>query len=198
MIFNMMKRLFFILVVLIAVLSIAGCEGKGLSAPDINAMMRNLQQNFQPIVRLVFAVAYITGIWFIYSAVHSLRAYGEVRTMMPSNAEMSGPLVKLFIGAMLLFLPTMLDVSAYTLWGAQSGGWEPTGGKYEDVLRAVMGLVQIVGYIAFVRGLVMMAKSAQKGAQPGMFGKGMTHLIGGLLAVNIKLTLGVIRASVGL
>lgn len=168
------------------------------SALDINTMMDNLRSNYPAIVRMIVGLAFLIGIMLMVSAVHKLRAYGEVRTMMPSNAEFSGPMIQFLIGTFLIFFPTIVNVSIYSLWGTSSIlAWTPTSVNWASVEKAALGLIRILGYIAVLRGLLMMSKAAQKGSPPGMLGKGMIHLIGGILAINIEGTISVILASFG-
>jgi len=56
--------------------------------------------------------------------------------------------------------------------------------------------IQIIGLVAFVRGWMMIAKSASQGGhQQGGFGKGMMHVFGGVMAINIVSTLNVINET---
>ena len=52
-------------------------------------------------------------------------------------------------------------------------------------MTALLGLVQVMGVIAFIRGWVLLGHAGEQNAQQGMFGKGLTHIIGGILAINI-------------
>jgi intracellular multiplication protein IcmC len=61
----------------------------------------------------------------------------------------------------------------------------------------VLQLIQIVGLIAFIRGWLILVKTAT-GQQGGGIGKGITHIIGGVLALNIVGTQQVINASLGI
>ena len=188
------------LVLTLLMLSGCGEEGKfGLSIPNVAKMLDTLQSNFRPIEMLIFAVAYLAGFALIFSAIHKLRAYGEVRTMMPSNAQMSGPIVQFFVGTALIFLPSIVTISVTSLWGTDSLlAWPGGTGDWDKIMGAVFGIVRILGYIALVRGLLLMSRAAQQGAQQGTFGKGMVHLVGGVLAINIWGTVTVIGASFGM
>ena len=43
----------------------------------------------------------------------------------------------------------------------------------------------VVGIVAFIRGMIMLNKVGGQGAQPGTMGKALTHIVGGLLAINM-------------
>jgi intracellular multiplication protein IcmC len=183
-------------ILILITLILSGCAE--LKSPDVAKMMETLQANFRPIEMMIVGTAYVAGFGLLFSAIHKLRAYGEVRTMMPSNAQMTGPLIQFFIGIALIFLPSVIKVSVTSLWGTDSLlAWPGETGDWDKIMGAVFGIVRILGYIALVRGLFLMSRAAQQGAQQGTFGKGMVHFFGGILAINIWGTVKVITASFG-
>lgn len=82
---------------------------------DFNTMLNALQNNAGPIITFVVAIAYVMGIWFIFSAVMGLKKLGEASSSQTGG--MSGPLTKLVVGVVLVYLPSTIDVSAASLWG---------------------------------------------------------------------------------
>ena len=54
-------------------------------------------------------------------------------------------------------------------------------------------VVQVVGVVAFVRGWVLIARSASQGQPPGGTGKGLMHVFGGVMAMNIIGTVEVLE-----
>ncbi|MBN2690013.1 MAG: type IV secretion protein IcmC [Gammaproteobacteria bacterium] len=168
------------------------------AAIGINEMMTNLSHNYPAIARLIGAFSYLIGFAFIVSAVYKLRAYGEVRTMMPSNAQLAGPLARFFIGVVLIFFPSFISVALTSLWGNGSIiQYNVTGSSFAGVSRAILGLIQLFGYISVIRGLMNLVRGTSQGAQPGTVGKGIKYIIGGVLAINIVGTIDVIKASFG-
>jgi intracellular multiplication protein IcmC len=59
--------------------------------------------------------------------------------------------------------------------------------------RPLTMIIQVIGLIAFVRGWVLIARSASQGQPPGGTGKGFMHVFGGILAINIVGTLEMIN-----
>ena len=57
-------------------------------------------------------------------------------------------------------------------------------------------LIQVIGVFAFVKGWVMIARSASQGQPPGGTGKGLMHVFGGILAMNIVATLQVVNNTI--
>lgn len=171
------------------------------ASPNIGDMMQNLKRDLPHLVRFIAAVSYIAGFWLVFSGLHELKVYGQARTMMPLNVNISGPLVRLIIGTFMVFFPGFINVSIYTLWnyGVQGVLLYPTDTKagWEDVVEGVVALVRVIGYIAFVRGLILITRASRQGVPPGMMSKAITHIIGGILAVNIVGTVDAIKGTFG-
>ena len=164
-------------------------------------VIRNIANNLIPVQRLVTGAAYLIGLAFAFKAIYSLKIYGESRAMMSSSASIKEPLIYLIVAAIFIYFPTGLDIMLVTAFGREgilqfqdinspnsalslfSG---PTG-------EALALIIQVVGVIAFVRGWMLIARSASQGQQPGGTGKGLMHVFGGILAMNIVATLEIIN-----
>jgi intracellular multiplication protein IcmC len=66
-------------------------------------------------------------------------------------------------------------------------------GSGSVVGRPLAIIIQVIGLIAFVRGWVLVARSASQGQPPGGTGKGLIHVFGGILAINIVGTINMIN-----
>lgn len=185
---------------ILSCLFVTGCTGLG--APTMQDMFANLAQSIPPIWNMVTAFAYLMGIALILRGVYALKVYGDMRTMMSSQSNLKIPLTLMIAGTALMFLPTMKAVMlttifaysdpmplSYTtsnpLWSAQS-------------TLVLLRIVQLVGLIAFIRGWVYLAQTASGGGHSQhSFGKSMTHIIGGILAINIEGTKEVLQGTLG-
>lgn len=58
------------------------------------------------------------------------------------------------------------------------------GLEWADLINTVITFVQLVGFIAFVRGWFIISHTAEPNGQQGTFGKGLIHLIGGIISIN--------------
>lgn len=168
---------------------------------DFTAMMVALRSNLPAVLRMIVAISYVMGAWFVYSGFYTLKLYGDARTMMSNNASFGPPLFRVLLGASLLFMPRMIKIFIYSIWGA---GYQPldyptdwASSDGQEVIKAAIAVVRIMGYIAFVRGFSMLGKATRQGAQPGMYGKGIMHVVGGILCINIVGTITIIRNSFG-
>jgi intracellular multiplication protein IcmC len=182
----MFKWLRFILFGGAMLLSLTGCSDVDL--PSADTMIENLADSMPAIIAMLSAAAYIMGFFFILMGVYGLKQYGELRTMMSSSTSLSGPLITLAVGGGLIFLPTTVDVGMATIFGTASTSpisipTDITGD--EDLLNAVVAIVKVVGIVAFIRGMIMLNNVGGQGAQPGTMGKALTHIVGGLLAINM-------------
>jgi intracellular multiplication protein IcmC len=118
---------------------------------------------------------------------------------MSSQHSLKGPLINFLVATALIYSPQMFATLMLTSFGYSSPlqyggdipGWADAGGK------ALIGLVQVIGVIAFIRGWLYIARLAGQGGQPGTFGKGLTHIIGGILAINIIGTKEVLFGTFG-
>ena len=166
-------------------------------------MLTTLRKKLPTVVRLVIAISYVTGIWFIYSGFYQLKLYGDARTMMSNSATIGKHVAKVVLGIVLLMMPQIINIMIWSLWGNDysmdlypdfSGSslneWAPT-------LKSAIAIIRVFGYISFLRGFMMLSKASSQQSQPGSISKGAMHVIGGLLCINIIGTINVVKSSFG-
>ena len=126
----------------------------------------------------------------------TLKEHGESRTMMSNKTGIKEPLIYFFVAAMLVYLPTAFEmlmitvfsypnVLAYTPTDSNNSVISSLFGSSSTVGPSLATIIQTIGLIAFIRGWVLVARSASQGQSPGGMGKGITHVLGGILAMNI-------------
>jgi intracellular multiplication protein IcmC len=158
----------------------------------------------QSVERLVAAAAYLIGMAFAVKAIYSLKVYGEARTMMSTNSSIKEPLAYFLVAGMLIYLPTGFQVLmnssfgysnilAYAPINSNNSTIDILFGQDSAVGASLAIIIQTIGLIAFIRGWVLIARSASQGQPPGGTGKGMVHVFGGILAMNIVGTLQMIN-----
>lgn len=171
------------------------------------SVLTNIANSLIPVERLITGAAYLIGCALLFKAIYSLKVYGEARTMMSSNSSIKEPIVYLLVGAIFIYLPTGVAAVMTTTFGypnvknilqyAPLGSSNPTldalFGTGSVVGRPLLIIIQVIGLVAFVRGWVLIARSASQGQPPGGTGKGLIHVFGGILAVNIVGTLEMIN-----
>lgn len=166
-------------------------------------ILNNIANSLVPVQRLITGFAYLMGCAFIFKAIYSLKTYGEARTMMSSNTSMKEPVVYLVVGAVFIYFPTAFEILMQSTFGYQNIlQYAPvnSGSPAFDIFssgsaagRPLAILIQVIGLIAFVRGWVLIARSASQGQPPGGTGKGLVHVFGGILAINIVGTINMIN-----
>lgn len=167
-------------------------------------ILNNIAETLIPVQRLITGGAYLIGCAFIFKAIYSLKVYGEARTMMATNGSMKEPVMYLVVGAIFIYLPTAFSILMQTTFGYQNVlQYAPvnTGNAPIDTLfgagssvgRPLTLIIQVIGLVAFIRGWVLIARSASQGQPPGGTGKGLVHVFGGILAINIVGTLNIIN-----
>lgn len=112
-----------------------------------------------------------------------------------------GALIQLVFGAAFLALPSFIKMALFSFWGTSSI-MNPAGfsqGVFSVPLeKAIVGLIQIFGYIGVVRGLIILNKIAHQQSPQEGFGKGIMHVIGGILSINIVKTIDIVKNSFGI
>lgn len=69
--------------------------------------------------------------------------------------------------------------------------------RIETVIESLMAFVMLVGYIAFIRGWLVL-RSFADGGQKGSIAEALTFIVGGALAINLGGLINVLQRSVGL
>lgn len=182
----------------------AGDNGITSWITDHENIINNIANNLLPVERLVTGFAYLIGITFFFKAIISLKAFGESKAMMSHSGSMKEPLMYLLVGAIFVYFPTGLAIMLNTTFGSssilqyqavntQNRAMNTLFGSDSMVGESLALIIQVIGVVAFVRGWILIAKSSSAGNQPGTMGKGVVHVIGGILAMNIVFTLQVIN-----
>lgn len=170
-------------------------------------ILTNIANSLVPVERLITGAAYLIGCAFLFKAVYSLKVYGESKTMMSGNSSIKEPLVYFFVGAVFIYFPTAFATFMNTTFGYENVLQYAPISSSNDTLDILFGggsvvgrpltiIIQVVGLFAFVKGWVMIARSASSGQPPGGTGKGLVHVFGGILAINIVGTLEMVNNTI--
>lgn len=184
----------------------ATCSGGTVSCWIISQadILKNISHSLVPVQQLITGSAYLIGCAFLFKAIYSLKIYGEQRTMMSSSSSLKEPMVYLFVGAMLIYFPSAFKVMMQSSFGYENVLQYAPINSQNQSLNAIFGsgsavgeslclFIQVIGLVAFIRGWVLVARSASQGQPPGGTGKGLIHVFGGILAINIVGTINLIN-----
>jgi intracellular multiplication protein IcmC len=167
-------------------------------------VLQNIANSAGPLQKLVTGAAYLIGCAFLFKAIYTLKVYGESKSMMSSNTSIKEPVVYLIVGTALIYFPSAFAVVMQTSFGYSSvlqyapvnssnSAMDTLFGSGSVVGKPLTLIIRVIGLIAFVRGWVLIARSASQGQPPGGVGKGFMHVFGGTLAINIVGTLNMIN-----
>lgn len=178
----------------------AFAQATGTGSPSAQDIIVNISKQIPFLMQMVTAIAYVLGMYFIFAGVIRLKHMGESRTMMSQEHSVKGPLIMLSVGALLLYLPTAVQVGMSTFWTTPNPyGYLEQQDQWSEFINDCYIIVQFIGTIAFIRGLVILSHmGGHGGSQPGTFAKGITHIIGGIFCINIYQFVQLIMLTLGL
>lgn len=177
----------------------AYAQNVNVSQTNAQQMLVNFAQSVPNLMRLVTAIAYVLGLYFMISALIKLKHFGESRTMMSREHSLAAPLTLLAVGAALIYLPTSIQVGMSTFWtNPNPYGYTIEKGQWMEFFNVIVLILQLIGVIAFIRGMVILAHVGSQGGHQATFGKGLTHIIGGVLLINIFQFVQIIMATLGI
>lgn len=170
------------------------------SIPTLDIVIGKITDNIPQLMQLVTAFAYILGMTLVIRGVIELKHFGEGRTMMSMEHSLKKPLLHIFVGAALMYLPSSIHTGLYTLWTAPNPlAYVPdVDNPWTVLINNSFLILQLIGVIAFIRGLLILSNLGGHGGQPGTFARGMTHIIGGILCINMYDTVRMILVTLGL
>lgn len=196
----MMRIRFFIKTVIIGLGSLIFSNGVyAAAAPDVATMLVNFSEAVPNLMRLVTAFAYVMGFFFVIRGMLELKQFGESRSMMSQEHSLMKPLVTIAVGTLLIYLPSSVQTGLSTFWTAPNPyGYlaSDTENSWSDLVNAAFMVIQLVGVIAFIRGLIILTKVTGHGQET--FGKALAHIIAGVLCINMYQFLQAVFNTLGI
>ncbi|NNM58866.1 MAG: hypothetical protein HKM04_03540 [Legionellales bacterium] len=170
-------------------------------AVTADQMLANINAQLPYLYKIVTGFGYLAGVFFVIVGVHKLKEFGN-SAMQSGKLAMKEPFAYIIVGAMLIYFPSTLGVFLTTVYGTSSItpyiGYGAPGNTFNEIGATIVGIVQFVGLVSFVRGLMMLHKVGVGESQQGAsFNKGLTHLIGGIIAMNIVQFGHIISSTLG-
>ena len=93
---------------------VVGTVALAASGTGIGSVASNVTSNLKGIAQLITAGSYVAGMAFAVGAIVKFKAHKDNPTQIPIGQ----PIALLFVGAALIFAPTVFKVSGSTLFGA--------------------------------------------------------------------------------
>lgn len=168
------------------------------ATPNAQTMLQNFVAAIPNLVQMITAIAYVLGMIFVVKGILEFKTFGESRTMQSRDRQLSVPIIYITVGAVLLFLPTSIQVGMSTFWTTPCPYcYIQQGGEWATFIANCFLIVQLVGLIAFIRGLLIFTTISSSGGG-NTFSKGLMHVIGGILCMNIYQLLQTVFTTLGL
>ena len=160
---------------------------------DLVTILGNLSRSLYPVQHLITGGAYVLGILFFLTAIAKLRKIADYRTQSHSNEKMYVPMMYLFFGSVLLYLPSALDVAANTAFGT-GNILTYTSYNSSNIFSSMGLLIETIGILWFVRGCVLVAHASNPGTKQGP--KGLAFICAGILAMNFDNTIAMLNYTI--
>jgi hypothetical protein len=162
------------------------------------AILANIQTAVPSLMRMVTALAYVMGMYLVIDGIVKLKHVGEARTQMSQEHHIGGPVIKIAIGALLIYLPSSVQVGMSTFWtNPNPYGYVPQQDQWAQFMNVCFLVIQFIGTIAFIRGLLILSHVGGGHGQQDAFSRGVTHVIGGIFCINIYQFIQVILMTIG-
>lgn len=166
-------------------------------------MFSNLEQSMAKIYPALIKILNLAGYFMILKAIFMLKKLGHRTAFMGGSSSLVGPIAVIFIGIIMINAQEFIKVIVLTLYGQKiqsTKDWESAHGNSDSwysALTPIVGLVQVIGLVAFFRGIIILTKACNENSQPGNVSKGLMHILGGVMAVNITGTIDLIDKTLG-
>lgn len=175
---------------------------------SFSSIFEHLDTSLNKILPSLIALCYLLGLFFILKAFYMLKKLGYKTAFMHAGSSMLGPAALIMIGIILMYTPEFLKIMLLSLYGTSEvtsivewkAAHKSTGGvdSWESSIIPLVGIIQVIGLFAFIRGWVLVMKATGENAPPGNLSKGIMHVVGGVLAINITGTIDLVNQSLGL
>lgn len=174
-------------------------------AVDFFTALENLSKTFSSISFLVVTIAQIIGVVLVFRGIAMYKIFATQSLSSAQRGELAGPFVHIIVGAILIYVGGSIDISVETIFGSATSSagdlkaYLPPGTdeKWQALLAVLVKYFKLVGLLAFVKGWIILSKMGHAGSQPGSMGKGLTHIIGGILLMNLVDTMRLLACTLG-
>ncbi|MFI4937811.1 MAG: hypothetical protein ACHQJ6_04795 [Candidatus Berkiellales bacterium] len=176
------------------------------SSFDLSTAITNLSAAFSNIESLIEAMSYVIGVFFVVKGMMMFKVLATQTLSSAQKGDISGPLIHIFVGTILVWLPSSTMTGLETIFNTNTASAASSLVAYQslsavqqwqDISNVVLQYTKLVGLIAFIRGWIILSKMSGSGSQPGSVGKGMIHVIGGILLINIVDTFNLLAQTLG-
>lgn len=142
-----------------------------------------------------YLIAYACGVALAISAAYKLKQHSE----NPSHHPLNSAVISFLVAALFLAMPSAMDavrgsMDLQQIGGGSLGYLPGGGGGGGGIEKAIYVYAAFFGYIAFIRGLFLLNKMGEQSKRGDELGRGVTHLIGAVMATNLSEIVGALKS----
>ncbi len=167
-------------------------ESYAQTSAKLDTMFANFSASAEAITKLIQYSSWIIGLYLVIGSVYKFAQLGSNPQLSPKV-----PISMFFVGVAIFSLTGMISVFTSTMAMGNTGPGAilaPTAGGFGATtaagLSGVLLFIRMVGYLAFVRGWLLINAFGQ--GKEGTLGRGLTHVFGGVAAINVQVTADII------
>lgn len=178
--------------------------------PDLMEILANLSSQITPVINMMQGVAFLMGLWLVAGALAEIWGvtHDNALKYVPGKNKFSigSAAVQLLIGGVLCAMGTLEMVAALSRTvteeyvSARFLAYTPANGSFDEqrlaAMAALLGIMQVVGFVAMIKGWMTFNAHANGRAQAGM-GTAFCWLLGGVVAWNFKWFVDMLNCSIG-
>lgn len=160
-------------------------------------MFKNGTATWSSVSSFVVVLFWCVGCWLAFIAIVNYKNAAD------GKSGITKPIIQTILSALMVAISRFIPILSATL-NNKAAEFSPQS-LLSDIPQDGLGLnlaftsvllfVQMLGTIAIFRGFLMLWEATNKGAGSGLVGKSWTHIIGGVLAVNIQLTIATVAST---
>ncbi|ENR8653017.1 hypothetical protein ACEXB4_005223 [Klebsiella pneumoniae] len=160
-------------------------------------MFKHGTATWSAVSSFVVVLFWCVGCWLAFLAIVNYKNAAD------GKSGIAKPIVQTVIASLMVAISKFIPILSDTL-NNKAAEFSPQS-LLSDIPQDALGLnlaftsvllfVQMLGTIAIFRGMLMLWEATNKGAGSGLIGKSWTHIIGGVLAVNIQLTIATVAST---
>lgn len=178
--------------------------------PDLMKLLANFSSQITPLIIMLQSIAGLMGLYLVAGALTEMWGvtHDNALKYVPGKNRFSAgsAIIQLFIGGILCAMGTleMVGILSRTLTedfvSSRFLSYTAANNTFDEqkmaAMSALLGIMQVVGFIAMVKGWLTINRHANGQAQAGL-GTATAWLIGGVVAWNFKWFTDMLNCTLG-
>lgn len=178
------------------------CSSSSSTAPgSVGDMFANFKPSALALYEFAFYAAWVIGVSLMITAIFRFAQLGSNPQMHPKT-----PIINFVVGAFLIAMTSTLNLVGQSI---ATGGWDSSrnpgsilvnsprsiGAQVDIIQQGILAFLMLIGIIAVIRGWLLLNQMAM--GKEGVLGRGLTHIFGGVMLINLHNFGPIIAKSLG-